>query len=82
MDEIIRETYGEIYAGNVTYGKVKKMVDDYMEKYKKYIYKSKEDEMEDITAEDVQEEIRTLKETAGGMGQWAPADLKLLPITA
>ena len=36
-------------------GKVKKMVDDYMEKYRSHIYTSKEDEMEDITAEDVQE---------------------------
>ena len=45
------------------------MVEDYMEKYKHHIYKNKEDEMEDITAEDVQEEIRTLTETAGGMDQ-------------
>ena len=44
------------------------MPDDYMEKYKKYIYKSKEDEMVDVTTEDVQEEIRTLKETAWGYG--------------
>lgn len=29
------------------------MIDDYMEKYKKYIYKRKEDELGDITAEDV-----------------------------
>ena len=51
-------------------------------KYKKYIYKRKEDSMGDIMAEDVQEAIQTLKETVGGMGQWTPADLKLLPITA
>ena len=38
--------------------------------------------MGDMTAEDVQEEIKTLKETVGGMDQWTPADLKLLPITA
>ena len=38
--------------------------------------------MGDVAAEGVQEEIRTLKETAGGMGQWTPADLQLLPITA
>ena len=81
MGEIIRETHGEIYAGNVKGHKVKKMVDDYTEKYKSHTYKSKEDEMEDITAEDVQEEMRTLKETAGGMDQWTPADLELLPLT-
>lgn len=74
VDETIRATHGEIYAGNVKEGKVKTMVDDYMEKYKKYIYKSKEYAMEDITAEDVQEEIRTLKEITGGV--------ELLPITS
>ena len=39
-------------------------------------------ELDDITEEDVQEEIRMLKETAGGMDQWTPADLKMLPKTA
>ena len=40
---LIRETYGEIYAGNVKEGRAKKMVDDYMGKYTKYIYKRNED---------------------------------------
>ena len=51
---------------------MKKIADDYMEKCKTYIYRSNEDEMEDITAEDVREEMTTLKETVGGMGQWTP----------
>ena len=33
VDEIIRETYGEIYAGNAKQSDVEKMVGDYMEKY-------------------------------------------------
>lgn len=79
---VIREAHGEMYTGSIKEGKVQKIVDDYMENTKKYIYKSKEDELEDIMAEDVQEEIRTLTERAGGMGQWTPTDLKLPPITA
>ena len=39
VDEIIRETYGGIFAGNVKEGKMKKMVGDYMGKYKNHIYK-------------------------------------------
>ena len=34
VDEIIREAYGKIYAGNVQEKKVDKMVDDYMENTK------------------------------------------------
>ena len=67
-----------IYAGNVKQKNVQKLVDDYMHNYKQYIFEGKEAEMEDITAEDVYEEIRNLKETAGGMDQWTPACLKLL----
>ena len=51
--EMIKKTYGAIHAGNAKEGNVKKMVDDNMEKYRKYIYKRNEDEMEDITAEGV-----------------------------
>ena len=35
-------------------------------------------EIEDITGEDVEAMVKSLKETAGGLDQWDPADLKLL----
>ena len=34
--------------------------------------------IEQVRGEDVEEAIRGLKETAGGLDQWDPADLKLL----
>ena len=79
VDSIIREVYGEIYKGNGgeaespdTFAK------EYMEEYDAYIFKQKEMSIEDIRGEDVEEAIKGLKETAGGLDQWNPADLKLL----
>ena len=52
--------------------------DKYMKDYKEHIFHQPEMSMEDIRGEDVEEAIRNQKETAGGMGQWTPADLMLL----
>ena len=49
-----------------------------MEDYKKYIYRQKEMRIEQVKGEDFEEAIRGLKETAGGLDQWDPADLRLL----
>ena len=63
---------------------VDRLIGDYLEKYKQHIYTRKEKEAggEDIAAEDICEENRNRQETAGGMDQWTPADLKLLPMAA
>ena len=70
--EIIRKAYVKICTGSVHETKVPNWIEDYMEKYKEFIYKAKEVELDDITEEDVQEEMRMLKETVGGMDQWTP----------
>ena len=49
-----------------------------MEAYKKCIYRQKEMSIGKAKGEDVEYSIRGLKETAGGLDQWGPADLKLL----
>ena len=41
------------------------------------IYKAHEAHIEEITAEDLDETVRHTKETAAGLDQWAPADLKM-----
>lgn len=38
--------------------------------------------MEKLTAKDLQHTAQTSKETAAGLDQWAPADLKLLSLEA
>ena len=40
VDGITRSTYGKIYEGNVQEKKVGKLVEDYMTKYKEYIFKA------------------------------------------
>ena len=42
--------------------------DKYMKDYKEHIFHQAEISMEDIRGEDVEEAIRSQKETAGGMG--------------
>ena len=49
-----------------------------MDDYKYLISKHAGMGMEDLRGEDVEEAIQNLKETAGGLEQWTPADLKLL----
>ena len=51
----------------------------YMEKYKTYIYDPKvEVEAEKLTGRDLEETMKDVKETAAGLDQWTPADLKML----
>ena len=41
------------------------------------IYQAPEATMDEMTAEDLEESLRDTKETAAGLDQWAPADLKM-----
>lgn len=59
-----------------------KLVYDYKEKYKEYIYYGKKAIIEDLTAEDLQRTARVTNETAAVLDQWASADLKMLPLKA
>ena len=43
-----------------------------------YIFKGKEAKIAKISGKDLQEAITDATETAAGMDQWAPGDLKLL----
>ena len=76
IDEIIQETYGEIYKGNVA--NPRRMTKRYMKEYNKYIHKAQQATIEPITGEDLDETSIKAKEIAVGPDQWAPADLKLL----
>ena len=61
---IIRQAYGKIYARNV------KWIDAMANTVSRFVGNivwGKEAEMEDITGEDIVEEVRNLKETAAGL---------------
>jgi len=83
IDGIIQEVYGKIYEGNVR--NKKENTDRYFEEYgngpkgSKLIYQAEEAPIEEITAEDLEETLRDTKETAAGLDQWAPADLRMWP---
>ena len=76
IDAIIRTTYGKIYDGNAK--DQEKLKQEYFEEYDQYIYNSIEAEAEPLTGEDLEETMRDAKETVGGLGQWTPADLRML----
>ena len=79
IDNIIRKEYGKIHKGNGEKGEdPEDFAKKYMEDYKKYIYRQKEMKIEQVKGEDVEEAMRDLKETAGRLDQWGPADLRLL----
>ena len=49
-----------------------------MKEYKRWVFQQDEMEIEKITGDDVEKVVRNLKEAAGELDQWNPADLKLL----
>ena len=76
IDENVIRAYQTIYDGNVENASEK--VKLYMAEYDSYIYKGKQARLSKIRGEDLQEVIADAAETASGMDQWAPGDLKLL----
>ena len=49
-----------------------------MKMYDRFIYKAKEATMERMTGEDLRITLSDTKESASGLDQWKPAELKLL----
>ena len=52
--------------------------ESYMHDYSKWIFTQAEMRIENIRGEDVEKVVQKLKETAGGLYQWDPANLKLI----
>ena len=75
-DGTIRESYGKIYDGDVK--DQEKLKEEYFEEYKTIIFQSIEAEAEPLTGRDLEEAMREAKETAAGLDQWTPADLRML----
>ena len=78
MPSLERE-YGKIFKGNnPSNDSPKVFAEKYMEKYKDFIYSRAALSIDPISGDDVEETVNGLKETAGGLDQLDPADLKLL----
>ena len=76
VDQITRDAYGKIYKGNVD--DQEGTAETYMKEYKQFIFKADEATIEEITGEGLAETLQSIAETAVGLDQWTPADLKLL----
>lgn len=76
IDDFITTAYGQTYDGNVE--DQEKLKEEYFKKYEPYIYNSVEAEAERRTGDDLEDTMRYAKETAACLGQWAPADLRML----
>ena len=76
IDGIIRQAYGKIYKGNTddVHGKT----DLYMRKYEKYIYQARQARIEKLTGNDLKLTAQCTKESAAGLDQWTPGDLKMI----
>ena len=77
IDELVRDKYGKIYDGNVK--DQDKLVRSYVDKYRKWTPTYPQPTVRPLTADDLASAVKTAKETAAGMDQWAPGDLKLWP---
>ena len=77
LDQIIREAYGKIYDGNSK--DQEGLKEAYLRKYEQHIFTKKvAAEAETLTGKDLELTMQDVKETAAGLDQWAPADLKML----
>ena len=76
VDDIVRRAWQAIHKG--AEGCIDTAVDHFMDLYCSTIYKRKPFEVEDITAEMVQDSFSRTKESAGALGGWSPKELSLL----
>ena len=77
---IIRRVYGKIYKANCE--DQNETTRNYIERYGKYLFKGKTAMITPLTGRDLQITAGELRESAAGLDNWAPAELKQLPIEA
>ena len=66
-----------IYDGNA--GDQEKTTKEYMAHYGKYIFKQRTAKINPLSGKDLQITADEMRESAAGLDNWAPADLKMLP---
>ena len=77
VDAILRKALAKIYDGNAA--DQEKTTKEYMEHYGKYIFKQKTAKITPLSGKDLQITADEMRESAAGLDNWAPADLKMLP---
>ena len=80
VDSIVRRAWQAIHEG--AEGCIETAVDQILDKYCSTVFKRKPFEVEDITAEMVQDSFSKTKESAGALDGWSPKELSLLSYKA
>eukprot|EP00973_Karenia_brevis_P095334 12426843-Karenia_brevis.AAC.1 len=78
MDQLLREKWAPIYAGNV--GSVAQLVTNYVCKYAHFLFIAPEAEVPDLTGRDLQQVAIDSASSASGLDLWTYDDLRLMPI--
>ena len=73
VDNIVRRAWQAIHEG--AEGCIETAVDQFLDKNCSTVFKRKPFEVEDITAEMVQDSFSKAKESAGVLGGWSPKEL-------
>ena len=78
VDNIVRRAWQAIHEG--AEGCIETAVDQCLDMYCSTVFKRKSFEVEDITAEMVQESFSRTHESAGALDGWSPKELSLLSL--
>ena len=77
VDSILRQTLKGIYDGNVE--NPEQTAKEYVKDYDRYLFKQKTARIDQLQGEDLESTAAEMRESASGLDNWAPADLKMLP---
>ena len=76
IDAIVKRAWKAIHDG--TSGCIDTAVEEYLNKYRRYIHKAAPAQVKKLTGKRVQEALRKTTESAGGMDGWSPKELSYL----
>ena len=78
VDNVIRRAWTKIHDG--MQGSIEEAVDRFLDTYHRYIFKGIQHEVQNITAQRVQESFQRTADSAGAMEGWQPKEMSLLSL--
>ena len=76
IDAIVKRAWKTIHDGMS--GCMETAVEEYLNKYRRYIHKAAPAKVKKLTGKRVQEALRKTTESAGGMDGWSPKELSYM----
>eukprot|EP00973_Karenia_brevis_P006121 834178-Karenia_brevis.AAC.1 len=78
MDQLVRDSWEEVYNGNVE--NMSQATSRYLQKYTEFLYKALPTQIKDIDVEELRQLVMECGPSAGGMDSWLYDDFKWLPL--